>query len=111
VAAGVTVAAGAATAVSGIATENDPGRDAVRRACAGQGEACALYQKGQDAEMRTNVLLGVTIGAAVATRVIGLFFAEWSSSGGAAARGRGGQATPSSRAGVSLSPFGLVGRF
>lgn len=99
--AGVTVAAGAATIVSGIATVNDPGRDAVRRECVGQGEACALYQQGQDAETRTNVLLGVTIGAAVFTGVVGLLFTQWSSS------------PPAARAGatVRLSPFGLTGRF
>lgn len=79
-AAGLTVAAGAATIVSGIATENDPGPDAVRRQCAGQGPSCPLYQQGQDAETRTNILLGVTIGAAVATAAIGLLFTQWSSS-------------------------------
>lgn len=99
VAAGVTVAVGAATIVSGIATVNDPGRDAVRRECVGQGEACPLYQQGQDAETRTNVLLGVTIGAAVVTGVVGLFFTQWSSS------------PPARRAGVRLSPLGLTGRF
>ncbi|MBX3210008.1 MAG: hypothetical protein KF764_33570 [Labilithrix sp.] len=101
IAAGVTVAAGAATAVSGIATVNDPGTDAVRRECVGQGEACPLYQRGQDAETRTNVLLGVTLGAAAITGVIGLFFTQWSSS------------PPVQRAGarVRLSPFGLTGSF
>ena len=107
VAAGVTVAAGVATTVSGIATENDPGPDAVRRACAGQGESCPLYQKGQDAETRTNILLGVTIGAALVTGVIGLFFTQWSSSRPTTAAGR----NKASRAGVDLSPLGLSGRF
>ncbi len=108
VAAGVTAAAGAATIVSGIATENDPGRDAVRRACAGQGESCPLYQKGQDAETRTNVLLGVTVGAAVVTGVLGLFFTQWSSSTKAAGPTH---ATSRARAGVELAPLGLIGRF
>jgi type II secretory pathway pseudopilin PulG len=118
-AAAVTVAAGAGTVVSGIATQNDPGPDAVRRECAGLGEACPLYQRGQDAETRTNVLLGVTLGAAAVTGVVGLFFTQWSS------LARSGQSTrPSSpqntgqherkssfAAGLRLSPFGLSGRF
>lgn len=107
VATGVTVAAGAATIVSGIATQNDPGPDAVRRECVGQGESCPLYQKGQDAETRTNVLLGVTIGAAVVTGVIGLLFTQWSSSSTSA----GHLQKSSVRRGLSLSPLGVVGRF
>jgi phosphotransferase system HPr-like phosphotransfer protein len=96
VAGGLTVALGAATVVSGIATESDPGPDAVRRECAGKGESCALYQEGQDAETRTNVLLGVAIGAAVVTGVIGLFFTQWSTPG---------------RHGLRLGPGGIHGRF
>ncbi len=99
VAAGITVAAGAATVVSGIAAINDPGTDAVRRECVGQGESCPLYQRGQDAETRTNVLLGATIGAAVVTGIIGLFFTDWSSSGS--------RPSPSVRVGA----LGIEGRF
>ena len=73
----------------------------MRRECVGQGEACPLYQQGQDAETRTNVLLGVTIGAAVFTGVVGLLFTQWSSSPPAAR----------SAARVRVSPFGLTGRF
>lgn len=80
VGAGVTILVGAATIVSGIDTQNNPGPDAVRRECAGQGESCPLYQDGQDSEMRTNILLGSTIGLAVLTGVIGAFFTQWSSS-------------------------------
>ena len=107
VAAGVTVAAGAATIVSGIATQNDPGPDAVRRECAGQGPSCPLYQEGQDAETRTNILLGATIGAAVVTGVIGLFFTQWSSSSSTA----GHLQKRSARPVLHLSPLGLDGRF
>ena len=107
VGAGVTVAAGAATIVSGIATQNDPGPDAVRRECAGQGESCPLYQEGQDAETRTNILLGATIGAAVVTGVIGLFFTQWSSSSATA----GHLQKRSARPVLHLSPLGLGGRF
>ncbi len=80
VGAGVTVALGAATIISGIDTKNNPGVDAVRKACAGKDESCPEYQQGKSAETRTNVLLGVTIGAAVVTGVIGVFFTQWSSS-------------------------------
>lgn len=79
VAAGVTLVAAGATVVSGIDTQNSPGADAVRRECAGKDETCALYQEGQRSELRTNVLLGVTAGAAVGTAVVGLFFTRWSS--------------------------------
>jgi hypothetical protein len=80
VGAGLTVAVGAATVLSGIDAKNNPGVDAVRRACAGKDASCPEYQAGKSAEMRTNVLLGATIGAAAVTGVIGLFFTQWSSS-------------------------------
>jgi hypothetical protein len=64
--------------LSGIDATNNPGVDAVRRACAGKDETCPAYQDGKSAETRTNVLLGVTLGAAVITGVVGLFFTEWS---------------------------------
>lgn len=70
---GLTVAAGAATVVSGIATMNSPGKEAVRRDCAGLDTSCATYQQGKDAELRTNVLLGASIGLAVLTVGVALF--------------------------------------
>ena len=111
IAGGLTVAAGAATVVSGLATQSDPGPDAVRRECVGQGEACPLYQQGQDAETRTNVLLGVTVGAAVVTGVIGLFFTQWSSSPRPAQGTRTEPRKTGLRAGLRVSPLGLSGRF
>jgi hypothetical protein len=80
VAAGVAVALGAGTVLSGIDTKNNPGVDAVRRDCAGKDTSCPAYQDGKSKETRTNVLLGVTIGAAAVSGVIGLFFTQWSSS-------------------------------
>jgi hypothetical protein len=80
VAAGITVALGAGTILSGIDAKNNPGVDAVRLACAGKDTSCPEYQDGKAKETRTNVLLGVTIGAAAITGVIGLFFTQWSSS-------------------------------
>jgi len=79
VGAGVTVLLGVATVVSGIDAKNNPGLDAVRQACAGKDTSCPAYQSGKSAETRTNVLLGVAIGAAVLTGVAGIFFTQWSS--------------------------------
>lgn len=78
---GLTVAAGVATTVSGIDAANNPGADAVRQNCVGQGDACPDYQKGRSAQLRTNVLIGVTAGLAVVTGVVGLFFTDWASGG------------------------------
>ena len=74
---GLTVAAGAATAWSGIDTQNNPGTDRVREECAGQGESCPLYQEGKDKELRTNILAGVTAGLGVATILVGIFATDW----------------------------------
>ncbi|QQR89546.1 MAG: hypothetical protein IPJ88_15315 [Myxococcales bacterium] len=38
------------------------------------------YSAGQDLELRTNVLIGVTAGLAVATTVMGVFLTDWNSS-------------------------------
>lgn len=80
VGAGITVALAAGTVVSGIDAKNNPGVDKVREACVGKGESCPEYQDGKSAETRTNVLLAATLGAAVVTGVIGVFFTQWSRS-------------------------------
>lgn len=77
VAGGLTLVAGGATVWSGIDTINNPGQDAVRRDCVGQDESCPTYQKGRDAQLRTNVLIGATAGLGVVTAVIGVFFTRW----------------------------------
>lgn len=99
VGAGLTVAAGALTIWSGIDTQNSPGVDAVRSECAGKDESCPAYQEGQDKELRTNVALGATIGLAVLTGVVGVFFTQWSIT------------KPEMRTGVRVGPGGIVGRF
>ena len=76
--AGLTVVAGGLTVWSGIDTQNSPGTDAVRRDCAGKDTSCPTYQEGKDKELRTNVLIGATIGLGVITGVVGLFFTQWS---------------------------------
>lgn len=72
----LTAAAGGVTVWSGIDTMNDPGEDAVRAGCAGQGTDCQLYQDGLAKETRTNVLIGVTAGLGAATLVLALF-TDW----------------------------------
>lgn len=76
--AGLTLAATGITIWSGLDAQSSPGKDAVRRDCVGLGESCPTYQRGKDAEFRTNVLLGVTAGVALGTAVVGLFFTQWS---------------------------------
>jgi hypothetical protein len=78
---GLTVAAGGVTVWSGLDTQENPGADAVREECVGQGEECSLYQDGLDRQRRTNILLGVTGGLALTTIVIGAFFTNWSGGG------------------------------
>ena len=103
VAAGVTLALGAGTLLSGIDAKNNPGVDAVRKACAGKDTSCPEYQDGKSKETRTNVLLGVTIGAAAITGVIGIFFTAWSSSASSAAVKVGAAPTPG---GGTVAVFG-----
>lgn len=91
VGAGLTAVGIGATVFSGIDAQNHPGVDAVKRDCVGLGESCPTYQKGKDAQLRTNIILGVTGGVALATAVIGVFFTQWSQP---AARAKTGQANP-----------------
>ena len=74
----ITAGAGATTIWSGIDTINDPGTDAVREGCAGQGEECQLYKDAQAKEVRTNALIGATAGAGAITVILGAV-AKWSS--------------------------------
>ncbi|HLK36695.1 MAG TPA: hypothetical protein VKU41_08070 [Polyangiaceae bacterium] len=81
----VFVTAAALTAVglgvtiwSGVDALNNPGPDAVRRSCVGQGESCSAYQQGLSAQRRTNILVGVTAGGALVSAVLGVFFTQWS---------------------------------
>jgi len=99
VAAGLTLGLAAATAISGVAAQESPGVDAVRRACAGKDESCPAYQDGQAAETRTNVLLAAAVTAAVATGVIGVFFTRWP------------RAPASPKVGAALLPGGAAASF
>jgi hypothetical protein len=74
--AAATVGLGVATIWSGVDTLNNPGTAAVKAGCVGQGTSCPLYQEGLAHQQRTNILAGVTGGAAVVTVVLG-FFTRW----------------------------------
>jgi tetratricopeptide (TPR) repeat protein len=91
VAGGVTVALGVATVVVGIDAQSgkkeyEEAADEARAANELKAENAAellekatkLLEKGQDKETRTNILIGVTAGAAVATGVIAIFLTDWS---------------------------------
>lgn len=62
---------------SGIDTLNNPGTEAVKTGCVGQGEQCALYQQGLASQTRTNVLIGVTGGLGLLT-FVSIFLTQWS---------------------------------
>jgi hypothetical protein len=74
---GFTVAAGGATAISGLEAQKHPGTAAVRADCVGQGTSCPEYQQGLSAQLRTNILIGVTGGLGVVTAIVGLFLTQW----------------------------------
>lgn len=66
---GVTAVVGGITLWSGLDLRKNPGRDAVRRDCAGQDESCPTYQDALAVQRRTNVLIGAT-GATAAITVV-----------------------------------------
>jgi hypothetical protein len=63
----VTAGLGGVTIWSGIDTRNNPGVDAVKAQCAGQGETCPAYQEGRKKQTRTNIFIGATAGAGAIT--------------------------------------------
>jgi hypothetical protein len=67
-----TAGLGGVTIWSGIDTKNNPGVEAVKAQCAGQGEACPAYQEGLKKQARTNIFIGATAGAAAATVVLAI---------------------------------------
>jgi hypothetical protein len=107
VGAGLTAASAAFTVWSGIDTQNNPGKDAVRNACMGLGESCPAYQQGLSSQLRTNVALAVTGVLGVATAGIGIFYTDWS----AHDRGHAGRTTPRIKPYVGIGAAGLLGNF
>lgn len=75
----LTAAAGGVTIWSGIDATNNPGKDAVRAGCVGQGTECELYKDGLAAETRTNILIGVTAGLGATTLVLAIL-TDWDGS-------------------------------
>ena len=74
-----TAGLGGVTIWSGIDTLDNPGTEAVKEACVGQGTECPEYQAGRSKQLRTNILIGATAGTALLTGIIGIFVTEWSS--------------------------------
>jgi hypothetical protein len=75
--AGATAVAGGVTIWSGIDTANNPGADKVKAECPKNDTSCPLYKEGRSKQARTNILLGVTGGLAVATGVIAAIAVDW----------------------------------
>jgi len=75
--AGATAVAGGVTIWSGLDTVNNPGADKVKAECPKADTSCALYKEGRSKQARTNILLGVTGGLAVATGVIAAIAVDW----------------------------------
>jgi hypothetical protein len=78
VGAGLTAVGAGLTIWSGIDTQNNPGANAVKADCVGQGTSCPEYQKGLSSQLRTNVLIAASGGVGLVTAVIGVFFTQWS---------------------------------
>jgi len=74
---GLTAVSGGILIWSGIDTINNPGTQAVKDGCVGQGEQCPLYQQGLSEQTRTNVLIGVTGGLGLLT-FVSIFLTQWS---------------------------------
>ncbi len=102
---GLTAVSGGILIWSGIDTINNPGTQAVKDGCVGQGTDCPLWQQGKNAETRTNILIGVTGGLGLFTFVT-VFLTQWSSSHAHAAPAAF-RVVPT----VGLGSIGLVGRF
>jgi hypothetical protein len=71
--AAATVGLGATMIWSAVDTQTNPGPDAVKKACAGQGETCALYQDALAKQRRTNILIGTAAGTGAVTVVLAIF--------------------------------------
>jgi hypothetical protein len=76
---GLTAVGAGVTVWSGLDTQNNPGPNAVKADCVGQGTSCPQYQQGLSSQLRTNVLLAASGGVGLVTAVVGIFFTQWSS--------------------------------
>jgi hypothetical protein len=91
VSAGITGVVGGITLWSGLDTLSNPGKDRIKSECASGDTSCPTYQEGLSNQRRTNVLIGVTAGAGLATVLIGSLLTDW---GGAANVEEDSQAAP-----------------
>ena len=106
-AAGVTTVLVGVTVWSTIDMRSNPGKAKVERDCVDLGSACPTFQDALSAQKRTNVFLGVSAGALVATGVLGVFFTDFhpaDSAPATAARAPRRTITP------VVSPFGGADR-
>lgn len=101
VGAGLTAVAGGILTWSGIDTVNNPGADAVQKACDGKGESCPEYQDGLAKQQRTNVLIGVTAGLGAVTIVLAAVATDWSG-------GKSTEAAPPDSAKLKRRSFDLT---
>ncbi len=101
----VTGVLAAASVWSGLDTKSNPGPDKVKQACLGKGDTCPEYRDGLAKQSRTNLLLGLTAGAAVVTGVIGVVFTDWGSGD------KAGRVVPVAVIGDKAAAVGAVGRF
>lgn len=107
VGASLTAVSGVVTIWSGLDTQNNPGPDAVREECRGQGESCPAYQDGLKRQNRTNILLGVTGGLAAFT-VVAAVLTDWS---GAPQTEQGfGSRRPRKKTAFEVEPWLSVGQ-
>jgi hypothetical protein len=70
---GLTTVLGGVTVWSALDMRAHPGKDKVRKDCAGKDESCSTYKKAINSQKRTNVLLVTTGIAAAGTAVVGIF--------------------------------------
>jgi hypothetical protein len=115
VGAGLTAVLGGITVWSGLDTLNNPGSDKVKQHCDNHEPDCqSLYDEGRSKQTRTNILIGATAVAGVASIAVAAFFTDWS--GGKSEAPKAGKL---SRPRVAVAPWatyeggGLqaVGRF
>jgi hypothetical protein len=89
-----TVVAGGLTIYSAVDMRDNPGKDKVRADCAGRDRSCKTYQDALAAQTRTNILLGITVGAAAVTGLVGAFLTDWSPNEPASAGVKGPRVVP-----------------
>ena len=103
--AGATAVLTGVTVWSGVDTINNPGAEAVRSSCVGQGSDCPAYQQGLSSQARTNGLIAASVVIGAATALVGLVVTNWS----------GREEAPAEQAKVSpwlgFGHAGVMGRF